>query len=74
MNNKKFTSGYLTQSGPWIPCLREGETTYNLTPEELSTLLRRAFADGYEFAKGIYVEPNITTITNWTAAQAVEEV
>ncbi len=43
------------QYGPWMPCLKAGEKNYTLTPEELSELLHRAFHDGYQFAKGIYM-------------------
>lgn len=57
------TSGYITQSGPWIPCLRPGEKNYTFTPEELSELLHKAFSDGYEHAKGIYYMPEVTVST-----------
>jgi hypothetical protein len=68
------TSGFIRQTGPWIPCLKEGETTYTFTPEELSTLLRRAYADGYESAKEIYYMPEVTkTISsNWNVVKETE--
>ena len=60
---KTVTSGFIRQSGPWIPCLKEGEQVYTFTPEELSELLNKAFGDGYEFAKNIYYMPE-TTVTS----------
>jgi hypothetical protein len=57
------TSGFIRQSGPWIPCLKSGEKNYAFTPEELSELLNKAFADGYQYAKSIYYVPEITTNT-----------
>ena len=62
------TSGYITQCGPWIPCLKEGEKNYTLTPEELSELLRKAYADGYQSAKEIY---NMST-TTWDVVKETE--
>jgi hypothetical protein len=59
-----ITSGYITQSGPWIPCLKAGEKNYTFTPEELSELLNKAFADGYQYAKNIYDMPRVTTATS----------
>lgn len=40
--------------GPYLPCLKEDEHTYNLTPEALSAIVRKAYYDGYQFAKSIY--------------------
>ena len=65
------TSGYITQSGPWIPCLKAGEKNYTLTPQELSELLNKAFADGYQYAKGIYYMPE-STKTSWDAVKETE--
>ena len=62
------TSGFITQCGPWIPCLKQGEKNYTLTPQELSELLNKAFADGYEYAKEIYYTPEVTT-TSWNVTQ-----
>ena len=61
-----ITSGYITQSGPWIPCLMAGEKNYTFTPEELSELLNKAFSDGYQYAKSIYYMPEVTT-SSWDA-------
>lgn len=55
------TSGFIQQSGPWIPCLKPGEKNYTFSPEELSELLHKAFSDGYQFAKDIYATPEIKT-------------
>ena len=44
-------------SGPWIPCLKAGESIYTFTPAELSELINKTFHDGYQFAKEIYCEP-----------------
>ena len=44
----------MKMSGLWIPCLKEGEKVYTLTPEELSKLMRTAFHSGYQMAKDIY--------------------
>jgi len=64
------TSGYITQSGPWMPVLKEGEKVYTFTSEELSALLRRAYADGYQSAKDFYYVPEMTTNTNsWNAVR-----
>lgn len=52
---------FMQQCGPWIPCLKEGESTYIFTPEELSAILRRAYADGYQSAKDLYCERTTTT-------------
>ncbi len=49
--------------GPLIPCLKEGESTYNFTPEELCALVRKAYSDGYLFAKDLYKELDSTTPT-----------
>lgn len=65
-----ITSGYITQSGPWIPCLKAGEKIYTFTPQELSELINRAFADGYQYAKEIYDVP-VTTST-WDAVKETE--
>lgn len=65
------TSGYITQSGPWIPCLKAGEKNYTFTPQELSELLNKAFADGYQYAKSIYYIPEVTT-TSWDAVKETE--
>ena len=61
-------SGYITQCGPLIPCLKEGESNYTFSPEELSKLMHRAFHDGYQFAKGIYYVPEVTT-SSWDASE-----
>lgn len=68
---KTVTSGFITQAGPWIPCLKEGEKVYTLTPEELSELLRRAYADGYQSAKDLYYVPEVTTsvASSWDVAK-----
>ena len=52
-------------NGPYLPCLKEGESTYTFTPEVISALLRKAYADGYRFAKSIYniPEPNFMAST-----------
>ena len=70
-----ITSGYIRQSGPWIPCLKEGEKNYTFTPDELSELLRRAWADGYQYAKDIYLVPETTVSAEsvWTAAEVAKE-
>lgn len=65
---KTETSGYITQCGPWIPCLKTGEDVYTFTPKELSELLNRAFADGYQYAKSIYYMPEVTT-SSWDALE-----
>lgn len=65
------TSGFIQQCGPWIPCLKPGEETYTFTPEELSELLNKAFADGYQYAKGIYYMPEVTT-NSWDAVKETE--
>ena len=69
------TSGFIRQTGPWIPCLKEGEKNYTLTPVELSELLNKAFADGYQYAKGIYYMPEVTTSakSGWTAVETTKE-
>lgn len=67
-----FTSGYSTQCGPWIPCLKAGESNYTFTPEELSELLNKAFADGYQYAKEIYAPVGSVTTTNWDAVKETE--
>lgn len=69
------TSGFITQCGPWIPCLKQGEKNYTFTPEELSELLNKAFADGYQYAKGIYYMPEVTTSakSGWTAIETTKE-
>lgn len=66
-----FTSGYITQCGPWIPCLKPGEKNYTFTPQELSQLLNKAFADGYEYAKSIYYMPEVTT-SSWDVTKETE--
>ena len=67
------TSGFIRQSGPWIPCLKEGQKNYILSPEELSELLRKAYADGYQSAKDIYYIPEVTTSTStWDAVKETE--
>ena len=66
-----FTSGYVTQCGPWIPCLKAGESNYTFTPVELSELLNKAFADGYQHAKSIYCMLEVTTST-WDAVKETE--
>jgi hypothetical protein len=69
-----FTSGFITQSGPWIPCLKEGEKNYTFTPEELSELLRRAYADGYQSAREIYYRPEVTSSASskWDVVKETE--
>jgi len=68
-----FTSGYITQCGPWIPCLKQGESVYTFAPEELSELLNKAFSDGYQYAKSIYDMPNVTTVSSsWDVAKETE--
>jgi len=67
-----ITSGYITQCGPWMPLLKEGEKVYTFTSEELSALLRRAYADGYQCAKEIYDMP-ITTSASTSMWDAVKE-
>ena len=62
------TSGFICQSGPWIPCLKAGESNYTFTPAELSELLNKAFADGYQYAKSIYCLPEVTT-SAWNATE-----
>lgn len=62
-----ITSGYITQSGPWIPCLKAGEKNYTFTPQELSELLNKAYYDGYQYAKGIYYTPGVTVTNSWDA-------
>ena len=68
------TSGYIQQCGPWVPCLKAGEKNYTFTPEELSALLHKTFHDGFQFAKGIYYMPEVTTSTSskWDAAKETE--
>lgn len=62
----KHTSGYIQQSGPFIPCLKAGEHNYTFTPTELSELMNKAFSDGYQFAKSIYYVPETeTSKTSW---------
>lgn len=64
------TSGYITLSGPMIPCLKAGQKYYTLSPQELSELMNRAFADGYQYAKEIY---NIGAVTNsWDAVKETD--
>lgn len=41
-------------ANPSMPCLKEGEAVYTLTPCELSTLLNTAYRQGYDFAKDVY--------------------
>jgi hypothetical protein len=53
-------------AGPYLPCLKEGESTYTLTPEALSAIVRKAYHDGYQFAKGIY---NTTASDKWDAVK-----
>lgn len=65
------TSGFIRQSGPWIPCLKEGEKVYTFTPEELSNLLRKAYADGYQSAKDFYYMPELT-VSTWDAVQETD--
>jgi hypothetical protein len=55
MNNRSDSD--VMPGGPYLPCLKEGESTYNFTPEALSALLRKAYHDGYQFAKSIYYTP-----------------
>ena len=65
------TSGFIRQCGPWIPCLKEGEKVYTFTPEELSGLLSKAYADGYQSAKDIYYMPELT-VSTWDAVKETE--
>ncbi len=67
-----ITSGYITQSGPWIPCLKAGEKNYTLTPQELSELLNKAFSDGYQYAKSIYDIPKTVSTNNWDVVKETE--
>ena len=67
-----FTSGYITQCGPWIPCLKAGESSYTFTPVELSELLNKAFSDGYQYAKEIYAPLGSVTTTVWDAVKETE--
>ena len=67
-----YTSGYIVQSGPWIPTLKQGQTNYTFTPAELSELLNKAFGDGYEFAKNIYYVPETTVTSTNTLVIAKE--
>ena len=70
---KTETSGFIQQCGPWIPCLKEGETTYNFTPEELSKLMHQAYHDGYQYAKSIYYMPEVTTVSSsWDVTKETE--
>ncbi len=64
-----ITSGYITQSGPWIPCLKPGESVYTFTPTELSELLHKAFSDGYKYAKDIYEVPKTVSASSWDAVK-----
>ena len=64
------TSGFIHQCGPWIPCLKPGEKNYTFTPEELSELLHKAYADGYQYAKGIYDMPKTTS--TWDVVKETE--
>jgi hypothetical protein len=66
-----ITSGFIQQCGPWIPCLKAGEKNYTFTPEELSELLNKAFADGYQYDKGIYYMPEVTT-NSWDVTKETE--
>lgn len=54
------SSGKVSVGGPWIPVLKEDQSVYTFTPEELSVLLRSAYADGYRVAKDLYSEPIAT--------------
>lgn len=67
-----FTSGYITQCGPWIPCLKAGESNYTFTPVELSELLHKAFSDGYQYAKEIYAPLDSATTAVWDVAKETE--
>lgn len=58
-----FTSGYITQVGPWIPCLPQGETHYTFTPDQLRELLEKTYADGFNHAKNIYDTSWKTTVS-----------
>ena len=65
-----FTSGFTRQSGPWMPVMKEDQKNYILSPEELSELLRKAYADGYQSAKEIYYMPEVTTASSkWDAVK-----
>lgn len=67
------TSGYVTLCGPMIPCLKAGQKNYVLSPQELSELMNRAFADGYQYAKEIYNVPvPMTTTSTWDAVKETE--
>lgn len=68
---KNATSGYITPCGPWIPCLKQGEENYMFTPKELSDLLNKTFADGYQYAKSIYHMPEVTYST-WDVVKETE--
>ena len=72
MEDKIFTSGYVTQCGPKIPCLKAGQKVYTFTPQELSELVNKAFADGYQFAKEIYEMPTTVVTNNWDAVKETE--
>ena len=50
---------------------KTGEKNYTFTPEELSELLNKAFADGYQYAKSIYYMPEVTT-NSWDAVKETE--
>lgn len=65
------TSGFIKPCGLWIPCLKEGEKNYTFTPEELSELLRKAYADGYQSAKDIYYMPEVT-VSTWDAVKETD--
>lgn len=58
-----------TATGIWIPCLKEGESNYTFTPQELSALVRKAFKDGYDYAKTIYDESAATSTHSWDAVE-----
>ena len=49
MEDKIFTSSYITQSWLWIHCLKAGQKEYTFTQQQLSDLVNRVFADGYQF-------------------------
>jgi hypothetical protein len=51
-----------------IPCLKAGQKDYVFTPQELSELMNKAFADGYQFAKEIYDMPIINS-SMWDAVK-----
>ncbi len=53
----------ITPCGPYLPCLKEGEHAYNLTPEALSAIVRKAYHDGYQFAKSIYYSASRTALS-----------